>query len=113
MKNDSIRQHRIESLILRSLAEVFQREKNKLSGDGIVSVTEVRLLPDLSIVKVYLSILPIDKREDIFYLINSQKKFIRKLLGTRIKNVRKIPDLMFFIDDSYDKIQKIEKLLQQ
>lgn len=113
MKNNSIRQHRLESLILRSLADVFQREKDRLSGDGLVSVTEVRLSPDLSIVKVYLSILPIDKRKAIFELINSEKKFIRKLLGARIKNVRKIPDLIFFIDDSYDQMQKIEKLLQQ
>jgi len=113
MRNNSIRQHRLESLILRSLADVFQREKNKLSGDGLVSITEVRLSSDLSIVKVYLSILPTEKREDIYDLINSQKKFIRKLLGTRIKNVRKIPDLIFFIDDSYDNMQKIEKLLQE
>jgi len=113
MRNNSIRQHRLESLILRSLSDIFLREKNKLSGEGLVSITEVRLSPDLSIVKVYLSILPTEKRDDIFDLINSKKKYIRKLLGNRIKNVRKIPDLIFFIDDSYDNVQKIEKLLQE
>jgi len=113
MKDNSIRQHRLESLILRSLAEIFQREKDKLSGNGLVSITQVRLSPDLSLVKVYLSILPTEKRNEIFELVNSQNKFIRKLLGGKIKNVRKIPELLFFIDDSYDYAKNIENLLQQ
>lgn len=113
MKENSIRQHRLESLILRSLADVFIREKTKLAGKGLVSITEVRLSPDLSIVKIYLSILPVEKRDEIFEMVNSQKKFVRKLLGAKIKNVRKIPDLIFFIDDSYDYAKNIENLLQQ
>ncbi len=113
MKNNNIRQHRLESLILRSLGNIFQREKGKLTGNGLVSITQVRLSPDLSIVKVYLSILPADKRDEIFEMVNNQKKFVRKLLGEKIKNVRKIPDLIFFIDDSYDYVNNIEKLLQQ
>jgi len=113
MKHNSIRQHKLESLIIRSLSDIFIKEKTKLIGNALVSVTTVRLSPDLSLVKIYLSILPTDKRNEIFETINLQKKFIRKLLGERIKNIRKIPDLIFFIDDSYDYAQNIEKLLQQ
>ncbi len=113
MKDNSIRQHRLESLILRSISDIFQREKDTLTGKGLVSITQVRLAPDLSVAKVYLSILPTEQRDAIFDMVNSQKKFVRKLLGAKIKNVRKIPDLIFFIDDSFDYAQNIEKLLQQ
>ncbi len=111
MKDANIRLHRIESLILRSLSEIFIREKDTLTGNAIISVTEVRLSPDLSLAKAYLSILPVEKRDEIFQHVSNQNKYIRKLLGNKVKGIRKIPELMFFIDDSFDYLKKIEKLI--
>lgn len=113
MKDDNIRFHRIENLILRSLSEIFIREKDTLTGNAIISVTEVRLSPNLSLAKAYLSIIPIENKDAIFQHITSQKKYIRKLLGYRIKHIKKIPELLFIMDDSFDYLKKIEKLIEE
>ena len=79
----------------------------------MVSVTRVRVSPDLSICTAYLSIFPSDKGEEILQNITKSEKTIRYDLGTRIHNqVRIIPELRFFIDDSLDYIEHIDELLK-
>lgn len=80
----------------------------------LVSVTRVRISPDLSICTAYLSIFPSEKGEEIIKNISANEKTIRYELGTRVRNqLRIIPELRFFIDDSLDYIERIDELLKK
>jgi ribosome-binding factor A len=104
---------KIERLIQKDLGEIFLSETKQMPG-VMVSVTNVRVSPDLSVSKAYLSIFPSEKSEEIMENINRQKKAIRYELGLRIgKQVRKIPELVFFLDDSIDYLENIDHLLNQ
>ena len=107
------RQNRIARLLQKELAQIFQSETRKMHG-VMVSVTRVRISPDLSICTAYLSIFPSEKAEELMENIKSNEKTIRYDLGTRIRNqVRIIPELRFFIDDSLDYIEHIDELLKK
>jgi len=104
---------KIERLIQKELGEIFLSETRQLHGI-LVSVTKVRMSPDLSVSKAYLSIYPSVKSNEIMENINRQKKSIRYELGLRIgKQVRRIPELVFFLDDSIDYLENIDHLLNQ
>ncbi len=80
----------------------------------MVSVTRTRVSPDLSICTAYLSVFPSDKGEELLKNIEANTKTIRYELGTRVHNqLRIIPELRFFIDDSLDYIERIDELLKQ
>ena len=79
----------------------------------LVSVSAVRISPDLSVARVYLSIFPSDKGEEMVKDINGNMKSIRYELGTRVRyQLRIIPELKFFVDDSLDYLEKIDALLK-
>jgi ribosome-binding factor A len=110
---ESKRQQKIERLIQKELGELFLLETKKMKGI-MISVSKVRISPDLSVAKAYLSIFPSDKGEEIMENINATKKEIRYNLGLRVgKQLRRIPELAFFIDDSLDYLENIDKLLSQ
>lgn len=80
----------------------------------MVSVTRVRISPDLSICTAYLSIFPSEKADEIISNINANNKTIRYELGTRVRNqLRIVPELRFFVDDSLDYIDHIDELLKK
>lgn len=80
----------------------------------LISVTRVRISPDLSICTAYLSIFPSEKSKELLENINANEKTIRYELGTRVRNqLRIIPELRFFIDDSLDYIEHIDELLKK
>lgn len=80
----------------------------------MVSVTRTKISPDLSICTAYLSIFPSERGEEILTNINASNKSIRYELGTRVRNqLRIIPELRFFIDDSLDYIDRIDELLKK
>ena len=80
----------------------------------LVSVTRVRISPDLSICTAYLSIFPSDRGDEILRNINASEKTVRYELGTRVRNqLRIIPELRFFIDDSLDYLEHIDQLLKK
>jgi ribosome-binding factor A len=80
----------------------------------MVSVTRTKISPDLSICTAYLSIFPSEKGEEILSNINANQKSIRYELGTRVRNqLRIVPELRFFIDDSLDYIDRIDELLKK
>jgi ribosome-binding factor A len=113
-KGESTRQLKIARLIQRELATYFQRELHTVCLGSLVSVTVVRITPDLSIARIYLSIFPHDKIKETLDSINLNNKTIRYYLGTQVKNqLRIIPELEFFIDDSLDYIEKIDNLLKK
>jgi ribosome-binding factor A len=107
------RQSKVSRLIQKELADIFQKHGNNLFGGGMISVTVVRVTPDLALAKVYLSIFPPERRQELFDTVNLQVKTIRHELGRRVKNqLRLVPDLLFFIDDSMDYANKIDDLLK-
>jgi ribosome-binding factor A len=78
----------------------------------MISVTTVRISPDLGLAKVYLSIFPSDKSEETLELVKMSSKNIRRILGKRVgKQLRIVPELAFFIDDSLDYIENLDNLL--
>ena len=100
------RQNRIARLLQKELAQIFQSQTRMMHG-VMVSVTRAKVSPDLSICTAYLG-------EEILKNINRNEKTIRYELGTRIRNqVRIIPELRFFIDDSLDYIERIDELLKK
>lgn len=107
------RQNKISRLLQKELAEIFQSQTRQTHG-VLVSVTRVRISPDLSICTAHLSIFPSEKGEVIIENIRKNEKSIRYELGRRIHNqVRIIPELRFFIDDSLDYIDHIDELLKK
>jgi ribosome-binding factor A len=110
---ESLRQQKVSKLLAKELAEIFRSEARSLFGGGFITVTTLRVSPDLSSAKVYLSIMGKDKTV-VFKLIEEQKSVIRKKLGVIVgKQLRIVPELSFFIDDSLDYAMKIEELLKK
>ena len=98
-------------MLQKELAQIFQGQTRAMHG-VMVSVTRCRVSPDLSICTAYLSIFPSERGEELLHNIQANEKTIRYELGTRIRNqVRIIPELRFFIDDSLDYIERIDELL--
>ena len=107
------RQAKISRLLQKELAQIFQSQTRMMHG-VMVSVTRTKISPDLSICTAYLSVFPSEKGEEIINNVNANAKTIRYELGQRIRNqVRIIPELRFFIDDSLDYIDHIDELLKK
>lgn len=110
---ESTRQAKISRLLQKDLSEIFRMQTAKTHG-VIVSVSTVRTSPDLSVAKVYLSIFPSDKSKEILDNIEASSKTIRYELAQQVRfQLRKVPELQFYLDDSLDYIENIDKLLQQ
>ena len=110
---ESTRLSKIERLLQKELGGIFQRQTQAMHG-VLVSVSVVRVSPDLSVARAYLSIFPSEKAQDLLENIRANTKAIRYDLGQRIRQqVRKIPELTFFIADSLDYIENIENLLKK
>jgi len=111
---ESVRQQKVNKLIQKELAEIFRSEARNLFGGAFITVTQTRVSPDLGTAKVYISIMAAKDRQAIFNLVEDQKPAIRKRLGNMIaKQMRVVPELQFFIDDSLDYAMRIEELLKK
>ena len=107
------RQNKIARLLQTQLSLIFQQQTRATHG-VMISVTRTKISPDLSICTAYLSVFPSEKGEEILANINANTKQIRYELGTRVRNqMRIIPELRFFIDDSLDYIEHIDELLKK
>lgn len=111
---ESQRQKRIASVLQKDLAEVLQNAASQGGMKGvIISVTKVHVTVDLSIAKVYLSIFPTNKASDLLDGIQSNSSSIKNELAQRTKNqLRRMPELNFYIDDSLEYIDQIERSLK-
>ena len=108
---ESKRQAKIARYIQKELSEIFRRQTARMGG-VLVSVSQVRVTPDLSIAKAYLSIFPTDKSAQILDNIKAQAKTVRYELAQNVKEVlRKCPELQFYLDDSLDYAENIDRLL--
>ena len=110
---DSTRQNKISRLIQKELSDLFQRQTQGTHG-VLVSVSGVRISPDLSIAKVYLSIFPSEKAPELLKNIMANMRTIRYDLGTRVRHqLRIIPELKFFADDSLDYAEHIDQIIKE
>ena len=113
MEQFSTRQNKVSRLIQKELAEVFLRDLRSDFNGLLISVTTVRVTADLSLARCYLSIYTTERANDSLKHIQTISKWIRGIIGNKIaKQVRIIPELEFFIDDSLDYLDKIDKLLK-
>ena len=111
---NSIRQNKVSSVILRDLSDIFQKESRSLFGGAFITVTQVRVTSDLSVAKVYISIFAKEGKEDLLKMAKSRSKEVRGILGRRVKNqLRRVPELLFFLDDSLDYAEEINNLLKE
>ena len=108
---ETTRQAKISRLLQTELSEILRLQTAKTHGI-LVSVSAVRISPDLSIAKAYLSIFPSSKAQDILENITRNAKTIRYELAQKVRfQLRKTPELSFYLDDSLDYIENIDKLL--
>lgn len=108
---ESTRQAKIARLIQKELSEIFRLQTAKMPGT-LVSVSSVRVSPDLSIARAYLSVFPPEKAQETIESINRQTKTVRYELAQRVRyQLRKTPELTFHLDDSLDYIENIDRLL--
>ena len=108
---ESTRQQKINRLIQKELSEIFLLQTKQMPG-VLVSVSSVRISPDLGVAKAYLSIFPSEKGKELLKNINTNVKSIRYDIGQRMgKQLRIIPEFVFFLDDSLDYIDNIDRLL--
>lgn len=109
---DSTRQNKISRLIQKELSDIFLKMAKETRG-VMVSVSIVRVSPDLGIAKAYLSIFPSEKGNEVITHLTNNTKAIRFELGNRVRHqLRIIPELRFYLDDSLDYIENIDNLLK-
>ena len=108
---ESKRQRQVAKLIQKDLGQIFHKEFQSLFKGNFVTITEVVVSPDLSIAKVYLSFFKNENKNEIFAEVEKNSKKIRGLFGNLAgKQLRIIPEMNFFIDDTAEYAQKIDKL---
>lgn len=111
---ESKRQQKFARLIQKELSEIFQRDAKSLFENSFITVTTVRMSPDLGVAKVYLSFLLAQDKKAMLEKVKTQGKQIKKMLGEKIrKQVRVIPELIYFIDDTIDYANRIDQLLSK
>jgi len=110
----TIRQNKVSRLLQKEMSSIFQKESASLFPGGMVTITNVQVSPDLSIAKFYLSILGKIKPQETIEMLMSKKPELRNELSRKVKHqLRIVPDLRFFIDESYDAMIRIEQLLKK
>ena len=112
MEQYSIRQQKVGRLIQKELADYFQRESRGFYKGKLISVTNVRITRDLSIARAYLSVFPSEGAEELLKDIRIRTRTIRGNIGKKVgRQLRIVPEMEFYIDDSLDYIDNINRLL--
>ncbi|MFI3259814.1 MAG: 30S ribosome-binding factor RbfA [Rikenellaceae bacterium] len=107
------RQQKISKQLQRDLAEILQRDCAELFRGLLLTVTAVRVSPDFGYAKIYVSVFPFDRCDEVMKRLSDNNWLIRKTLGARIKNQLKVvPEIDFFIDDSLEYIENIDRAIK-
>lgn len=110
---ETTRQQKYSKLVQKELSEIFLRDKRGILDNAFITIADVRMSPDLSVARVYISMLLAKEKDRILDNINVHKGEIRKALGNRIgKQVRIIPELIFFKDEVEENANRIEELIK-
>jgi len=109
---ESTRQKKVARLLQKEIGLILQKKSGEMGG-RMITVTVVRVSPDLSVAKIYLSFFPMKEKENPLLIVKEYSSQIRHELGNKVRNqLRIIPELIFFEDDSLNYIEKIENLLK-
>lgn len=109
----TIRQQKIARLLQKEVGEIFNKREIDILQGMMVSVTQTRVSPDLGIARIYVSLFPADNKKEAIENIREQSSTVRYHLGKRVgKQLRHIPELHFYLDDSFDYAEKIDQLLK-
>jgi ribosome-binding factor A len=110
----TLRQNKVSRLLQKEIGELLQRKSHELFPGSIATVTLVQVSPDLSIAKVYLSLYGKINPEEVMKLLLTKRTELRMELSSQVKHqLRIVPDLRFYIDDSYNDVARIEELLKK
>lgn len=109
----TVRQQKFSRLIQKELSDIFQRDQRGVLDNAFVTIVDVRVSPDLSLAKVYISMMLAKNKKGVLDKLDFRKKEIRKALGDRIRNqARIIPELAFFIDETQENAQRMDDLIK-
>jgi ribosome-binding factor A len=111
---DTLRQNKVNSLLTREMAAIFQQQGRTLMPGGMITVTGVKVSPDLGVAKVYLSLFPSKDSSSVLGHVKDHMHHLRGELGKRVgRQMRVIPELLFYLDDSLDRADEIDRLLKK
>ncbi|MBT1705445.1 30S ribosome-binding factor RbfA [Chryseosolibacter indicus] len=107
------RQQKFSRLIQKELSEIFQRDKRGVLDNAFITITDVKVSADLGLAKIYVSMMLTKDKDKVLEKINVNKKEIRKALGEKIgKQVRIVPELVFYIDEVEETAERIENIIK-
>lgn len=111
---ENTRQQKVARQIQRDIADIFQKEGAHLVRGLLVTVTTVHVSPDFGYAKIYISVFPFEKHAALLATLEENNWFMRRQLGQRIRNqLKTIPELQFFLDDSLEYIEQIDEALKR
>ena len=114
MEQESTRQLKVSKELQRDIAEIIRSKGMAMFDGALVSVSGVKISPDLSVAKIYVSIFPSGKAEKVMGILEDNSKAIRGELGNKVaKQLRIVPEITFYRDDSLDYVEHIEELLKK
>jgi ribosome-binding factor A len=110
---ESTRQKKVSRLVQKEVAEIFLKKGIEYAPGKMISITRVRVSPDLSFARIFISIFPSANQEEVLHAVQEHAQKIRFELGLKVRSqLRIVPEIAFFVDDSLDYIDKIDKLLK-
>lgn len=110
---ETTRQQKVAKQIQKDISDIFTKEAAGLIAGAMVTVTVVRVSPDLSFAKIFLSVFPFERSGEVMKKLGDNNWMIRKALGTRVRNqLKQVPEIAFQIDDSLEYIENIDNLLK-
>ena len=110
---ETTRQQKYSKLIQKELSDIFLRDKRGILDNAFITIADVRMSPDLSVARIYISMLLVKEKEKVLENITLRKSEIRKALGNRIgKQVRIIPELIFFKDEVEENATRLDELIK-
>lgn len=114
MEQESTRQLKVAKELQRDIAEIIRSKGMAMFDGALVSVSGVKVSPDLSVARIYVSIFPSEKAEKVMGILEENARALRGELGNRVaKQLRIVPEISFFLDNSLDYVEHIEELLKK
>ena len=114
MEQESTRQLKVDKELQRDIAEIIRSKGMAMFDGALVSVSGVKVSPDLSVARIYVSIFPSEKAEKVMGILEENARALRGELGNRVaKQLRIVPEISFFLDNSLDYVEHIEELLKK
>jgi ribosome-binding factor A len=108
------RQEKVAKQIQKDIADIIQQHSVARSRKVMLTVTNTRITPDLGQARIYISIFPSQQAEDIILDLNDHVGFYRNELGQKLRHqLKKVPEIKFYLDDSLDYIDNIDNLLKK